>query len=971
MRGTISFTRSILKISTAAAALAVGILPSYAQPAEQSLETIIVTGTRIQRPNLQAVSPVTTVAAEDIKLQGITTVEAVLNQLPQFTADANENMSGGSDGTANVNLRGLGSGRNLVLIDGQRFLPTLAIDTNFIPTTMIERVDVLTGGASAVYGSDAISGVVNFIINKHLNGLRVSADWSIAQHTNNDDEIRGIMEDRDFTPAPSVRFDGMKYNVSIAAGSDLANGKGNVSAYFGYRSVNPVTQDMRDYSSCPLWDFGTTFYCGGSGNHAFGRFNPLDGPSVGLDLANAKDGSKNWVPNDATFQYNYSPLNYIQRQDRRITAGAFANYKITSSLESYASFMYMNDHSYSQEAPSAIWLGTNYAINCDNPLMSDAQKTALCGSTTSTADAHTLVGYRMANGAGRRNDMRHQDLRTVFGLRGSLADHITFDVNALYSQMTYHSNYQNDVDQLKAGRGMQVVTVGGVQTCKSVIDGSDPNCVPLDIFSSTGPSEAGYTYIFTNSFTTNNQSLTQYSGYINADLGGYGITSPWASDGVAAVVGFERRAETLVAKFDAISLQNGSHNSDGKVVNNEFFSELDVPIVQNRPGIKSLGLTIGYRYSMMDAKSSTAEAPTKYMTTYKVQLDYSPTDDIRFRAGFNRAVRASNIDELFRPVGLGNVSGRDLCAGATPARSLAVCQLSGVTAAEYGHIVECPADICVMQTGGNIGLKPEVAETLTVGFVATPEFIENLSLSVDYYKIQIGKYIDAVAAETIMAECFERSAVNFCNMFHRDHTAGGILFGPKGYVDSRITNIGYLHTSGIDFGANYRYTIDEVGQFDFGLVGTLVLSKVKQNVVGVTTPFECTGLFGPSCGVPVPGWRHSLRTTWTMPETPLSLSLNWRYFGGVTLSSNRSASLYGGSPSTINPNIPGYNWFDLAGTYDISQSLRLTAGVTNITDLSAPAMVAGNLYAFGNGNTYPGAYDAMGRTLFVNVTANY
>jgi outer membrane receptor protein involved in Fe transport len=955
-------------IGTALAALAAGLVPASA---DGTLETVIVTGTHIQRPNLQAISPVTTVSSDDIKLQGVTTIEDSLNQLPQFTADANEHMSGGSDGTANVNLRGLGSGRNLVLIDGQRFLPTLAIDTNFIPTTMIERVDVLTGGASAVYGSDAISGVVNFIINKHLNGLRVSADWSIAQHTNDDDEIRKLMNDRGFTPAPSLRFDGMKYNIGVAVGSDLANGKGNVSAYFGYRSVNPVTQDMRDYSSCPLWDYGTTFYCGGSGNHAYGRFNPLDGPSAGLDLANAKDGTKAFVTNDASFQYNYSPLNYIQRQDRRMTAGAFANYNITEKIEAYASFMYMNDASYSQEAPGAIWLGTNYAINCDNPLMSNAQKTKLCGSTTSTADVHTLVGYRMANGAGRRNDMRHQDYRGALGFRGNINDHITFDVSAIQSQMTNHSNYQNDVDQIKAGRGMQVVLVSGVATCKSVVDGSDPNCVPVDVFSAKGPSAAGYGYIFSNAFTSAEQSLTQYSGLVSADLGAYGLVSPWASEGIAAVVGFEHRAETLKVKYDTIGKQNGSKDADGKVANNEFFSELSVPLVQNRPGIKSLGLTFGYRYSIMDASSSARTAPTKYMTTYKVQADYAPSDDIRFRAGFNRAVRAPNISELFGPVGLGNVTGRDLCAGATPSKSLAQCQLSGVTAAEYGHIVECPADICVMQSGGNEALKPEVAETLTVGFVATPTMIDNLSLSLDYYNIQVGKYIDTVAAETIMAQCFDQANPLFCGMFHRDHTAGGILFGPKGYVDSRMTNIGYLHASGLDFGANYHHSVGEFGRLEYNFVGTMVLSKVKQNVTGVTTPFDCTGLFGPSCGQSVPGWRHNLRTTWTLPETPLSLSINWRYFGGVSLSSNRDLNLFGGSTSTLNAKIPDYNWFDLAGTYDFNDNLRLTAGVNNIMDRSAPTVAAGSLYAWGNGNTYPGVYDPMGRTLFVNLTAKY
>lgn len=968
-------TKSVLKVGTAVAALAIGFLPASALAQSggaemMTVETVVITGTHIQRPNLESVSPVASLDSKDIQISGVTETETLLSRMPQVTADANENVSNGADGTANVNLRGLGSGRGLILIDGQRMLPTMAVDLNFIPSAMVERVDVLTGGASAVYGSDAISGVVNFLINKHLNGVRVDAQYSISQHTNDNSRLRSLQTVSGYKPADSVVIDGMKYYVNVAVGSDLADGKGNVSAYFGYRSTNPVTQNTRDYSACALNDAGTNFACGGSGNHAYGRFELLSGPNAGADLANAKDGSKTWVPEDNTFLYNYASTNYIQRQDRRVTSGAFANYKVNDMVEAYASFMFMDDHSFSQAAPSAIWLGTNFTINCDNPLMSDAQKMILCGSTTSTADAHALVGYRMAKGVPRRDDLRHQDYRFQIGFRGKLTDAISYDISAIQSQMVFDENYQNDVNQAAAAKALQVVSVGGVATCKSVVDGSDPNCAPVDIFSSNGPSAAGYKYIYQSTFTHGVQTMRQYSGTINADLGAYGVVSPWAHDGVAMALGFEHRVETYVFKADALAQANGTNNGDGNIKSDEFYAEADVPLVQDKPLIKALSLDLGYRYTLYNSHSQASTAPEKSFTTYKIEANYAPTEDIRFRGGYNRAVRAPNIGELFAAQGLGNVSGVDPCSGASPTATLAQCALSGVTAAEYGHVTECPADTCVQQYGGNPALKPEKAETITAGIVLTPSVIPNLQLSLDYYTIRINGYIAAVDPNVIITQCISSGNPFFCSLFHRDHASGGIIFGPKGYVVSTNVNTGYLKTSGFDLGGNYRYDLGDWGGLDFNMLGTYLLGSVTEPLPGLGT-YNCRGLFGPTCGQPSPIWRHNLRTTWMIPGTTATVSLNWRYIGGVKLSSNTSNPYLAGTTSTINAHIADYSYFDLAGTYDIGWGMVLTGGVNNVLDKSPPAIASGLLTSFGNGNTYPGVYDPMGRVAFLQLSAKY
>ncbi len=965
-----SVKRLTFMAGAAVAALMAGVsTEAFAQAADSTAAPdatqVVVTGTRIHRPNLKSNSPITTVDSKEIQYEGETAIETVLNRLPQVTADANENVSNGSDGTSNVNLRGLGSNRNLVLIDGQRMLPTLAVDLDFIPSSMISRVDVLTGGASSVYGSDAISGVVNFVLNKHLNGVSLDSQYSIYQHSNDDSYLRGIQTAAGYATAPSHVTDGEKYQLNLAVGSDLADHRGNISAYIGYRSTQPVTQAERDYSACSLTESGSNFVCGGSGNNAYGRFDPLSGPNAGADYDNAKDGSKAWVPNDSSFLYNTAPVNYIQRQDKRVTSGAFVNYKFNDKVEGYGSFMFMDDHTFSQAAPSAIFLGTNFVINCDNPLMSAQQKTLLCGSTTSTADAHALVAYRAATGPGRRDDLRHTDYRYSGGLRGHFNDAITYDISATRSQMVLDENYQNNIDPTKAAKALQVVLVNGTPTCKSVIDGSDPSCVPIDIFSAKGPSQAGLQYLYAPQFTHGEQDLTQVTGSVNADLGAYGVKSPWAADGLATVVGFEHRVETLVFKADAVSISQGSQNADGYVKNDELFTELDLPVVQDRPFIKSLGFNAGYRYTKYNSHSSTETSPEKSFSTWKIEGDYAPNSDVRFRISYNQAVRAPNISELFAAQSVGNVSGDDPCSGSTPVASLAKCQASGVTAAEYGHIVECPASVCDALGGGNPALDPETAKTLTYGLVFTPSQVRNLQVSIDYFNIEVDNYISSVDPELIIDECVNGGNTFFCGLVHRDHASGGILFGTNGYLVSTNVNTGYLKTAGIDLAANYRLDIARAGRLDFDFAGTWLQKKVTEPLPGLPS-YDCKGLFGSTCGEPSPVWRHNLRTTWTMPGDTTTLSLNWRYTGKVDVSTKVS-----GATSAVTPSIKAYNYIDLAGTWSVGHGVVLRGGVNNLFDLAPPAISAGLLQAFGNGNTYPGVYDPMGRMVFVGLSAKF
>lgn len=938
---------------------------------DDGLDEIVVTGSRIKQGALTTASPQTTVSRQDILYQGTANIENVLNRLPQVTADANENGSNGSDGTARVNLRNLGSNRNLVLIDGQRLLPPETADLNFIPTAMVERVDVVSGGASAVYGSDAVSGVVNFILLKNLDGVRADVQYSVAEHDNGNTALRSLSQAKGFNTAPSNLWDGIKKDASVAAGTNFDNKKGNITLFAGYHYTMPVTQAKRDYSNCDLnLATANTFVCGGSSNNAYGLFYPLSGPNSGATLVNSKDGSKTWVPYDSSYAYNYTPTNYIQRSDKRENAGLSTHYEFAPEVEVYGSFMYMNDHSFSQVAPSALFQGTTFTINCDNPLMSASQASALCGSDAGTAkNASTFIGYRLTGPGSqpRRDDLRHIDYRATGGFRGDIGDGWSYDANFLYSKAIVNETYLNNVDNTKAQRALQVVNVNGVPTCQSVLDGTDPSCVPINVFQYNGISSAGYNYLYSPSHTHGAQTEKVASLVLNGDLGRYGVQSPWASKGASIALGGEHREETLLFEADAVAQAGGTLPSSGSLSVDEGYLELQIPLIQNKPFIEDLLFDGGYRYSKYDYLSDG-------VSTYKAELQYAPIRDVRLRGSYNRAVRAASISELYAPQTLGNVTAQDPCSGATPTATLAQCALTGVTAAQYGKIAACPSDTCVTQGGGNSALKPETADTFTAGVVLTPTFVPDLTLTVDYFNIYVDGYIAGVDAQTAINQCTQAASPYFCGLFHRDPTSG-VLFGTNGYIVATNQNTGHLQTSGLDITLAYKLALASAigrnwGDINFDLNGTALLSLETEPLPGLGS-YDCVGLFGPTCGQPSPRWRHQFRTTWQLPWTPASVSLNWRFIGPTGLSSNTANPYLASDYVGINARIPSYSYFDLAATAKVYDGLTLRAGVNNLFDRDPPAIASGLLSSFGNGNTYPGVYDPLGRVIFVGATMEY
>ncbi len=449
-RPVMTFARKQSVIATGLALSLMAAHSAYAQqaaPIEQKAEKIEVTGTRIPPPNLEGASPVTVIDAQTIKVDGLRSVENLLNNLPQVFADQGGNVSNGASGTATVNLRNLGSDRTLVLVNGRR-LPagtpagTSAPDLNQIPAPLIKRVEILTGGAGAVYGSDAVAGVVNFIMNDKFEGVQLEANQSFYNHQQQNpmgvaDVIRGraATNAAQFSVPGDKSSDGKIFDANLLMGSNFANGKGNATVFFNYKKEDALKQSERDFSACALGaPTATAFTCGGSSTASPARiFNLNTGASRVVT-----DAAGNIRPFAAgTDQFNYGPYNYFQRPSERYGFNASANYDVTENAKLYSEFSFHDDHTVAQIAPSGLFFGgAVFNMKFENPLLSSAWKSSL-GLTQAGDNTDVFIGKRNMEGGGRQDDIRHTSFRTVLGAKGDVAKNWNYDVSMQTSKATY------------------------------------------------------------------------------------------------------------------------------------------------------------------------------------------------------------------------------------------------------------------------------------------------------------------------------------------------------------------------------------------------------------------------------------------------------------------------------------------------------------------------------------------------------
>ena len=975
------------------------IAVNSAEGDDADVEEVVVTGSRIVDPNIISSSHISVIDGDAIKNRGITRVEDYLNDMPQISPGQSITNANGASGTATANLRNMGCGRTLVLLNGRRLAPGTTgggncADLNSIPSLLLERVEVLTGGASSVYGSDAVAGVVNFVLDDEFNGFKASASHSLYQHKNDNDSLRSLVSSYNYALAPDDITTGDTGKFAIAFGGDINNGKGHITAFIEHTDTQPILQGEYDISACAL--SGGASRCGGSSTIPPGRFADFGGlrgytrvdgdPTVSLDL---KVFGDQFVPRAGRL-YNYNPTNFFQRPDDRINAGFFGKYEINEHAEVYTDVTFMKSESNAQIAYSGTFGNIN-AIPCYNAQMSQQQYDTICGDfveiggsyapnfTSGSAALAYIAGLDQAVGAGtidtykspmyhlkrnvegnpRQSIYAYKQTNATLGLRGDINDNWSYDVYFQSSTINYSNEYRNDLSVTAINRAVDVVNINGTPTCVSAINGQDSACIPYNLFFGGSNLDDGLTavvdagqalqdYIAKPTFINGDGKQTIMSGYLQGDTG---ISFPGAPSNVSLVVGFETKELSADFRPDTASKTGDRSGSGGATLPiggdyevDEYYFELGIPITD------SLSLDAGYRSGDYSTGADTE--------AFKIGAHWAVNDSIAIRASAQTAQRAGNIGELYSAVSDGLVDldndpcGTDPENGNPPTATAAQCANTGLSADLYGSDLKSPADQYNIKGGGNPNINPEESESFTAGIIITPNSVPGLTVTLDYFDITIEDGIGSVSAATALDNCISTGAASYCNLINRK-PGNGSLWLTGGYISAQLTNISEESTSGFDI--IFDYTTDTAwGALTLAGVTTVLDSYDVIELPG-STPLECAGNWGGSCGKnPMPELAGNYTATLnTSYDTDLIFGM--RYLGETD---DQNASY----PRDFD----AYTYFDFTANYFATDNLTVSFGMSNVFD-KEPEYTSNAGTAPGNGNTFPAYFDALGRYMFLSL----
>lgn len=936
-------------------ALSVAALPAFAQ----TVDRVEITGTRIKTIGAVSNSPITSVTSEEINSTQPAAVEEVIRGLPAAIPAIGPGTNNGTNGTASIDLRGLGSNRTLVLMNGRRLVPATlggSADTNVVPLALLDRIDLVTGGASAVYGADAVSGVVNFILKKNFSGVELSSTYGVSE-----------------------RNDAQRYRTDLTLGANLADGRGNVVLSVGRTRTVPLTQGERDYGVFQLDP--TTGKGGGSTTSVPAYFVGIPAPLNGARVIDATTGLLR--PAVASDQYNFNPPNFYQTPLERTQITAIGRFTINDYAEAYAELLNTKGKVVANLAPSGSFTAT-YSLPIGNPFLTTPVRDQLCGAYGIAAASCVLgnptevrlsIRRRFVELNQRINDFDNSGQQYTVGLRGSLP---------VFSNWSYDGYLQRGTtDQVAArvnwgsfSKVQQALRALNPTTCTVTTNG----CVPLNLFGPAGsitPAMIGFFNLTSVQTTRVQQNISNLS--FNGDLGS--VKSPLSKSPIGVALGFEERTMSAGNRSDAPAqitgevLGSGAPTPDrrGDIKLTEGFAEAQVPIADGMPGLHSLNFEAGARGSEFKTQAS-----SKSYGSWKYGLDWAPIKGLRFRAMQQRATRSPSINELYQPVVTG-LAGRaiDPCQlalinaaeASTPGTLSNLCRLTGVPVSQIGSVLAPSAAQINNTSGGNPALAPEEADTTTLGLVFEPEFVPGLSITLDFYKIEVNKAVSSASSAQVLDGCYT-SALNpgfnpgatFCGFISRD-PLNGSLNGGLGVI-TQSSNLGKINVEGFDLGVKYRLSLAGVGRLDVGLDATQYTKWDIKTLPTVAT-LSCLGLYGTSCGdqtgTPTNKVKWNQRTTFN--AGPFSVGYNWRHLSAVTLDPAEQAGIF--EPYK---QIAAVDYVDVSGFWDVTKNFRVALSINNIADKKPPIVGTGlAASSLNSGNTFPQTYDTIGR--FYSLTA--
>lgn len=905
-------------------------------------EAIVVTGSRIARTQYDTAAPVAVVQDEEFQLSGTVNVENVLNTLPQVIPGSTSFSNNPGGGVSTLNLRGLGTARTLVLVNGRRWMfydTAQVVDLNTIPTFLIDSVDVVTGGASAVYGSDALAGVVNFKLREDLSGVEAGGQYSLTE-----------------------RGDGARYNAYIALGTELGDGRGHATVFAEYYNRESVFQGDRGFSRNALGDGATGLVPGGSSTLPRGVLRTTaanSGFAAGTDFAAngavVFDSPGNFRTRAGDL-FNYAPANYLQVPQERYLLGGYGSYEISEGVEAYVETTFTNNRVANELAATPVTGNFNINLASVQQFLDpgdfqqlqtiDARETA-ANATSGTADDPGVVNLfvqRRTVETGSRNSLDERNaFRVLAGVRGDLTDRFSYDLYYSYAR-TRNANVQN-----------------GNISASAFQAGLDGTADAINIFGPNTLTPAMVDQISILAQNGDTSTLNVASGIISGSLFNLGMG---ASD-VGFAVGAEYRKvasefipDTALSSGDVIGF-NAGDATEGSYDVREVFGELLVPIIQNG-FIYRLELNGAARYSdySLDAVGG--------VFTYAGGIELAPISDITFRGQYQHAVRAPNVGELFQGQAINFPSATDPCAqayAATDATVRALCAATGVATPGNANVqlnTQIPSLL-----GGNPNLEEETSDSYTFGAVLRPRFIPGLVISADYFNITVDSAISSLGGGL-------NNALDLCYNVVQDinDPICQVFIGSRNGANGAITtqnpplisgaNIASLEVSGIDLQASYSNTLPfsfftDTGEqrVNLSFLGTWTEKSSFTPLVSLPDRVnECAGKFGNICGQPTPEYKWTSRASFV--DGPITTSVRWRHLSSVRDDDD--------STDYIVEKVGAYNLVDLTFAADVSDNLVLSIGVNNIFDKS-PELIGDNQE---QANTFPSTYDVLGRDYFVS-----
>ena len=907
--------RKSLTAAAIATTLGFPALVAAQEAGANDVERIQVTGSRIKRTDTETASPITVFDSEAIENSGFTSMEKFIHNIPSMNGGYNgSNTNNGSVGYASANLRGLGSARTLILINGRRYASG---DLNSIPMAYIERVEVLRDGASTIYGSDAIAGVINFITKKDFEGAEFSAQYDLTGEG-----------DGETTKVSGV----------IGATSD----KGNVTLALEYQNRNPIWQGDRDFSRYPLSESGGEIVRGGSSTIPYGNWSAADEDSQ----YNSGNAGTSFVvdPNTGEIRpydgqqdaYNFAPASYMVTPQDIFSINASANYELTRDLSAFMEGGFTNRQSDQlMAAEGTFWGPTVAGDHPDNPIGEDL-----------------YIYRRLAETGGRSFTQDFSDYRMVFGLEGYLDNGWSWDISY---------NYARYVDsRVEYGRS-NPERIGNL--LDPTLCDADEECPGL-----WNPFQEGtFTQEFQDYATIPNSPVDrattkQLMANLTGDTGSFGLPAgpiSWA-------VGVEKRWEEYQNQPDGGAILGQIYSvaaepTEGSYDVQEAYMEINAPLLAGMPGVERLDLSAAVRrsdYDFLDAQ-----------TTTKFGLEYVPTTGTLVRATFAEGFRAPGIGDLYSPQVESNISYTDPCIDyGTGSQSQTVkdnCASEGL-----------PGDFSLDNNqsstlvGGNPDLKPETSESFTLGVVYQPEFIENFSVAVDYYDIEIEDGLGAPSTSAIISECYnsENFSASSCDLILGPEAVGRPGYSGSEFRDSQgymagilagTANISTFTTSGFDFDVKWAADLGD-GMFNLRVDGT-VLDEYKYLAQEGAETLELAGKFGADTNF---GGRVAafpeLRTNLTMGYQIGDFDWSWitRYQDGVT-DINYDVD-------DLSSEVGSYVYHDVQMNYFFSETTTFTLGARNVFDKQPPYVTNNN-----DMNTLNSSYDTAGQYWYGRISMKF